>query len=332
MHDRAFLLELALVVALLTVCVPLRGQQADDIPVFVSETDLVAVAVAVTDDDGNFVTGLTRENFTVYEDGKKQEIEIFEAGLEGSWVDLSPEDKDALSGRQVIGLIMDSSGSMEEDMPLVQKAAIKFLTNIPKSENLFIMDFDESIRLSRYSSDDQRLIADRVYDIEPDGWTALYDAVATYLERVYDLDGRKTLVMFSDGVDSRSTLSVNEVFDMVKMSEVSIHAIHFSGGRTNGTRLFSEGRFLRQLANETGGSYAMGSSLSKIDELYDKILEELFSQYSLAYVTTNEKRDGKYRKIKVEVDVDDVKTRYRRGYYGPEPLQSNEEAAEKREK
>jgi len=284
---------------------------------------MVSVAVAVTDSDGAFLRTLTRDQFALYENGVKQEIVLFAAGLDESWVGLPFDVKDDVSGRQVIGLIIDSSGSMEDDMPLVHKAALKFLTNIPKTESLFIMNFDENIRLSRYSSDDQRLITDRIYEIEPEGWTALYDAVATYLERVYDLDGRKTLVIFSDGVDSRSTLNAGEVLEMVRLSNVTIHAIHFGGSRSDQNRQFEEGRFLRSLTRETGGSYAQGRSLEQIDELYDKILEELFSQYSLGYVSTNTKRDGKYRKIKVKVDVDDVKVRYRRGYFGPEPDPSN---------
>jgi len=297
--------------------------QEPKIPTFTADVDMVSVAVAVVDDDGNFVTNLTADQFTLYEDGKTQEIHLFAAGLEESWVALPPDVKDELSGRQVIGLVVDTSGSMEDDMKLVREAAIKFLTNIPMTDNLFIIDFDENIRLSHYSSDDQRVIADRVYDMESEGWTALYDAVATFLERVYDLNGRKTLVVFSDGVDSRSTLGVGEVIEMVKLSNVTMHSIHFTAGSRNASRLFEQGRFLRRLARETGGSYAVGKSLAQIDEFYDMILEELFSQYSLAYVSSNPKRDGKYRKIKVKVSVDDVKVRHRRGYYGPEPPATN---------
>jgi len=278
---------------------------------------MVSVAIAVHDRDGNFVRGLTADQFKVYEDGVEQRIELFAAGLDESWVDLPPEIKDELSGRQVIGLIMDASGSMEDDMPLLRTAAIKFLMNIPKTENLFVMDFDENIRLSRYSSDDQRVIAERIYGIKSEGWTALYDAAATFLERVYDLDGRKTLVIFSDGVDSRSTLGVSEVFEMVKLSNVTIHSIHFAGSSSM-SRRFQESRFLRQLARETGGTYAQGHSLEVIDKLFDKILDELFSQYNIAYLSSNTETNGKYRKIKVEVDVDDIKIRHRRGYFGPE--------------
>jgi len=301
---------------------PASSQQRDDQPVpyvFESRVDMVSVAVAVTDRQGNFVTGLEVEDFKVFEDGVPQQIRLFAAGLKESWVGLPPELKDEVSGRQVVGLLLDASGSMEQDMRLVREAALKFLINLPKTENLLVMDFDENIRLSQYSSDDQRLLSERIYDVKAEGWTALYDAVATFLERIYALDGKKTLVVFSDGVDSRSTLSVGEVLDMVKLSDATIHTIHFGASQARNSSTFEEGRFLRQLSGETGGSYAFGDSLDQLDELYDKLLEELFSQYTLGYVSTNTRLDGKYRKIKVEVDYKNSKVRARRGYYGPAP-------------
>jgi Ca-activated chloride channel homolog len=299
-----------------------RAQDPDvqQVPyVFESRVDMVSVPVAVTDDKGNFLTDLAVEDFKVYEDGKPQQIRLFAAGMKESWVGLPPELKDDASGRQVIGLLLDASGSMEEEMRLVREAAIKFLTNIPKTENLFIMDFDENIRLSQYSTDDQRAVSDRIYDVEAEGWTALYDALGTFLDRMYGLPGKKTLVVFSDGVDSRSTLNVAEVLDMVKQSDVTIHSIQFTGESRNASRSFTDSRFLRQIAAETGGSFALGDSLEKIDGLYDKILEELFSQYTLGYVSSNSERNGKYRKIRVEVNVKDAKVRTRHGYYGPPP-------------
>ncbi len=287
--------------------------------VFEARVDMVSVAVAVTDEEGNFVTDLEISDFTVLEDGVRQEIRLFAAGLKESWVDLPPEMKDELSGRQVVGLLLDASGSMEEDIRLVRDAALKFLINLPKTENLFVMDFDENIRISQYSTDDQRQLSERIYDVKAEGWTALYDAVATFLERIYALDGKKTLVVFSDGVDSRSTLSVGEVLDMVKLSDATIHTIHFGASQARNSRTFEDGRFLRQLSGETGGSYAFGDSLEQLDKLYDKLLEELFSQYTLGYVSSNTREDGKYRKIKVEIDREDVKIRARRGYFGPAP-------------
>ena len=286
---------------------------------FESGVDLVSVPVAVTDRDGAFVTGLEAADFRITEDGVEQEIVVFGAGLEESWVDLPPEEKEELSARQVIGLLLDSSGSMEDDMALLHEAAIKFLTNIPRTEHLLIISFDENIRLSEYSSDDQRTISNRIYDIEADGWTALYDSVATFLDRVYDYDGRKTLAVFSDGVDSRSTLMFSEAMDLVKLSDTTIHSIHFAD-RARHDQVFENSRFLRAIADATGGSYALASSLERLDELYDRILDELYSQYNLGYVSTNTRREGRYRKIEVEVvkpGIDGIELRARRGYYGP---------------
>jgi len=271
------------------------------------------------DEEAAFVTGLAAPDFRILEDGVEQEILVFGAGLEESWVDLPPEEKEALSARQVIGLLLDASGSMEEDMTLLQEAAIKFLTNIPKTENLFIISFDENIRLSEYSSDDQRTISNRIYDVEAEGWTALYDAVATFLDRVYDYDGRKTLAVFSDGVDSRSTLGFGEAMDLVRLSDTSIHSIHF-GNQTRADQVFHNSRFLRAIANETGGSYSVAQSLENLDEVYDRILDELYSQYRLGYVSTNTARDGRFREIRVEVtrrDLGKLEVRTRRGYYAP---------------
>ncbi len=285
---------------------------------FESRVDMVLVPVAVTDKKGNFVKGLGPEDFRIYEDGVKQEIALFVAGLEESWVELAPDLKEALSGKQVIGLILDTSGSMEKEIGLVREAALKFLSNIPKTEHLLILDFDESIRLSEYSSDDQRRIDARIYELEPEGWTALYDAVGTILERVYAYDGKKTLVLFSDGVDSRSLLGEGECLDMVRASDVTIHSIHFSEDAwRRPQRGFQQSRFLRRISDLTGGSYFAARSLASLDEFYDRILEELFSQYNIGYVSSNSKRDGRYRKIKIEVRGDDLKWRARRGYTSP---------------
>lgn len=286
---------------------------------FESGVDLVSVPVAVVGEDGAFVTDLEAADFRVLEDGAPQEIVVFGAGLDESWVDLPPDRKEELSARQVIGLLLDSSGSMEDDLDLLHEAAIKFLTNLPRTEHLFIISFDENIRLSEYSSDDQRTLSNRIYDIEADGWTALYDSVATFLDRVYDYDGRKTLAVFSDGVDSRSTLAFSEAMDLVKLSDTTIHSIHFAD-RARHSEVFENSRFLRSIANTTGGSYALASSLEQLDELYDRILDELYSQYSLGYVSTNTRREGRYRRIEVEVvkpGLGDLEIRAREGYYGP---------------
>jgi len=303
----------------LFLLLPLARSGAQQPYQFRTKVDMVSVAVAVTDKKGNFIKDLRAEDFTVFEDGVEQKIVLFGAGLAQSWVDLDPELKEELSGEQVLGLILDASGSMDHDMRLVRDAAIKFLTNIPRTKHLVILDFDENIRLSEYSSDDQRLIADRIYDVEAEGWTALYDAVATFLERVHAQQGRKALVVYSDGVDSRSSLGMGECLDMVRSTDVAIHTIQLGGSSRSSdiSRRFSEGAFLRQISELTGGSHSMPSSLEQLDHFYDRILEELYSQYTLGYVSSNSKPDGKFRKISVKMKREGLNVRARRGYRGP---------------
>lgn len=311
------------------ILIPLAASAAQQPYQFRTKVDMVSVAVAVTDKKGNFVKDLRAEDFTVHEDGIEQKIVLFGAGLEQAWMDLEPELKEQLSGEQVMGLILDSSGSMEHDMRLVREAAIKFLTNVPRTRHLVIVDFDENIRISEYASDDQRLIADRIYDVEAEGWTALYDAVATFLERVNGHSGRKALVIYSDGVDSRSALGMGECLDMVRSSDVTIHTIQLGGSSRSSdvSRRFSEGAFLRQISELTGGSHAMPNSLEQLDRFYDRILEELYSQYTLGYVSSNAKADGRFRKISVKLKRDGLNVRARRGYRGPsKPLPAGEPA------
>jgi Ca-activated chloride channel family protein len=125
-------------------------------------------------------------------------------------------------------------------------------------------------------------------------------------------------VVYSDGVDSRSALSVGECMDMVRASDVIIHTIQFSGGARGGTsRRFTEGAFLRRISDYTGGAHFMPHTLEDLDEFYDQILDELFSQYTLGYVSTNDKRDGKFRKVEVKVNREGVRVRARRGYQAP---------------
>jgi VWFA-related protein len=245
------------------------------------------------------VKDLAAEDFTLYEDGVRQTVTYFAAGLAESWMGLAPELKEELSGQQIIGLVLDASGSMQSQMPVVQEAALRFLTNIPRTEHLFVVDFDESIRVSEYSSDDQRLIADRLHEVTPGGWTALYDAVSILVERAYPYSGRKTLVVFSEGVDTRSALDRNECLDMVRASDVTIHSIHFTSDRSKfGSRSFVEGSsFLRRVAELTGGSYLFASSLEQVGQFYRESWTNS-SATLLGYVSTNPEPSGRYRRYR----------------------------------
>ena len=139
-------------------------------PVFRTGVDLTTFAAAITDKKGNLVTDLTRDDFDVIEDGKKQAIQYFANG-------------DGESAPPMhLGLMVDASGSMQNDMKLAQGAAIKFLNMLPAAEDITLVDFDTQVRITRYPQRDFARLVERIRQRKADGFTALYDALGTYLD------------------------------------------------------------------------------------------------------------------------------------------------------
>src|SRR5438132_1198682 len=150
---------------------------------------------------------------------------------------------------------------------------------------------------------------------EGGGNTALYDSMAVYLSRVAGGTGRKVLVVFTDGDDTTSALSVGELIRLVRSSTVTIYPIAFTGGLQAGSpsALRSRG-FLNEVANLTGGQVFRPAASRDLPGIYQRILEELSGQYVLGFVSDNTRRDGKYRKLKVHVRREGLRVRHREGY------------------
>jgi Ca-activated chloride channel family protein len=296
-------MQLFLLAAVLGAAAPQQPQPSP--PVFTVEAEAVNVTVSVRDAKGNLVTDLTREDFEVLEDGRPQDIQVFARAFEPG--------QDATLALD-LGLLLDTSTSMLKELKLSQEAAARFLESVPRARELITIFFDEEIRLSRYDSENQQGLFDRIHAAQGGGNTALYDAIAVYLSRVQDASGRKVLVIFSDGEDSRSSLSLDEVLRLVRSGSVSIYSIAFMGGYRPGSPNALKARaFLQQVADMTGGQVFTPQSSSDLAGIYRKILDELESQYVLGYASPGAP-DGKYRKLRVEVKRKGLKVRHRTGY------------------
>jgi Ca-activated chloride channel family protein len=271
---------------------------------------MVNLTTVVFDGQDRLVTDLTAEDFTVTEDGQPQAVELFARAQEPGRDEVLALD---------LGLLMDTSTSMLKELRFSQQAAVRFLDSIPRARELFTIFFDQDIRISRYDSENQQGLFERILDAKGSGNTALYDAVAVYLSRVQDAPGRKVLVLFTDGEDSTSTLMLSEVVQMLKASPVTVYAIGFSHGLGHGTqRHLAAAHVLRQLAALTGGAVYNPLSWRDLDGIYQKILDDLGGQYVLGYVPSNKAHDGRYRKLKVVVNGrKDLKPRHRDGYVVP---------------
>lgn len=269
---------------------------------FRSGVDLVSFVVVASDKNG-LVTTLTKDDFTLLEDGQPQIIQYFAQGDVSARMPLR------------LGMLLDVSGSMGLDIDLARTAAIKFMNAIEHAKDVTLVDFDTEVRVARYGPDDYPRLIERIRGKKPDGWTALYDAVGVYLNGMAMEGGQKVLVIYSDGGDTRSRMTMPQVTDLLKMIDVTIFAIGFVEHQGSG-RMEQRMR-LEQLASASGGKAYFPTSREQLDDMYEKILAELNGRYTLGYVSASRGRAG-YRKVEIKLAnpaYKNIKIRTRDGYY-----------------
>jgi VWFA-related protein len=277
--------------------------------VFRTGVDLVHFGVTVVDRRGELVTDLSAADFEVVEGGVRQSIAYFARG--------SDPDADQLPLH--LGLLFDTSGSMVDDIKMARSAAIKFLNAMERARSMTLVDFDTEVRVARFGPLDFPRLVERLRGRKPDGWTALYDALGVYLDGAEAEQGQKILVLYTDGGDTRSTLSFADTLELVRASSVTIYAIGFLEHQPSSVRLEQRMR-LQQLAEATGGLAYFPQSIKQLDEFYDKVRAEIHGRYTIGYHSTDARQDGAWRKVEIRLrrpDLKGVRIRTRAGYYGP---------------
>jgi Ca-activated chloride channel family protein len=272
--------------------------------------DLVNIGVIVTDSRGNLVTGLTAEDFVVTEDGRPQTVRYFAAG-----------DRSGPPAPEMhLGLLLDVSGSMGEDLGFTKTAAIKFLNTLTEAVDITVVDFDTHVRVSRYGQRDFARLVERIREQKARGNTALYDAIGMYVDGAQGQNGRKIMLLYTDGGDTRSAMRFGEMLDLLKASDVTVYVIGVLQHQTQASR-GAQRPVLQQIAEATGGQAFFPLSVRNLDSVYDKVLAEIRAQYTVGYVSTNDEADGTWRKVEIEVkrqdgrDYRDLRIRARKGYY-----------------
>lgn len=293
--------------AALTAALAIAAGHAQRLPVFRGGVDLVNITAAVTDGKGNFVTDLAREDFELFEDGRLQTLTHFAVG--------EPEIGRPRADIH-LGLLLDVSASMSDDLEFTKTAAVKFLNRLTDAVDVTVMDFDTEVRAARYSQAEFARLIERIRQKKVGGYTAIYDALGVYLDGASGLEGRTIVLLYTDGGDTRSSLPLHDLMDMLKASEVTLYVIgmlehQLSSGRT------LQRMTLQQLADVTGGRAFFPTSAKELDRLYDQVLTEIRAQYTLGYVSTNTKADGTWRKVEVRPrrDARKLRVRTRPGYF-----------------
>ena len=287
----------------LLVCTELPAQNA---PVIRARTDLVHFGVTVTDRQGNVVPGLTADAFEIVESGKRQEIVSFAAGSESA-PDLH------------VGVMFDSSESMVTAIDAARTAAIRFLNRLPEALDMTLVDFADDVRMSLFTQEDFAHLVERIRGGKVKGQTALYDAFTMYLTGARDQQGRHVLAAFTDGGNSTGKTRYPNLIELARASQVTIYVVGLLEHQSASSRSELELR-MRRIAEETGGRAIFPYSLKQIDEAYDRIVEEIRTQYSVGYVSTDVRQDGRWRPVEVRLvkpEHKNLRVRTRQGYYAP---------------
>ena len=275
---------------------------------FKAAIDIVSLNVTAMDPANHYVIDLDEKNFSVFEDGVKQDLSFF----------TRKQQSIAMS------LLLDSSASMEDKLPTLQTAATNFVHRLKPNDLAQVIDFDSRVEIRQAFTSKQNELESAIQQTTAGGSTSLYNAIYISLKELAKIRAqgeedvrRQALVLFSDGEDTSSLISFDEVLELAKRSETAIFTIALRGTDTQ-SKGFHEAEFvMRQLAQETGGRAFFPAKIDDLNGVYSEIADELASQYTLGYSSKNNKRDGAFRRIVVQVDKPNVTSRTKRGYYAP---------------
>jgi VWFA-related protein len=303
---------------------PLQQQVPESGHTLKAQTNLVDVFVTARGKHNAIISDLTKDDFKVYEDGQEQKVAYF--------------DKET-NLPLTLGILIDTSGSMQNILDAEQDTASRFVRDIMrKKDEAMVIGFDFDINLLADFTEDPSVLERAIHSarinavaagvgITPgtvpagqNGGTDLYDAV--YLachDQLSTQTGRKAIILLTDAEDTGSKLSLDDAIEAAQQTNTVIHVLRLSDepfyfGMGIG---YTGASVARRMAEETGGREIEVRSEKSLDKAFDEITEELRSQYVLGYYPTDTKRDGTFRKIKVETERADAHLLARKGYYAP---------------
>jgi VWFA-related protein len=258
------------------------------------DVDVVQVTAVVTDGEGRFVSGLSADDFRVFEDDRPQRITNFAS--ENIPLELVSA--------------IDVSSSMNDALPAVKTHAISFLSQLQPADQVTVLGFNDNIFTLARRSTDQAVRAKAIDRLAPWGGTALYDVVIRALDLLGRQPGRRALLVFSDGEDQSSHAPIASVLRRAESSDATIYMI----GQGRALQAAALQQLMKQLAAGSGGRAFFSDDAAKLEGIFQQILDDLRHQYVLAYPPPASARDGEWHRIRVEVPGRDYSVRARQGY------------------
>ena len=281
-------------IATLAAGVPLAAQQ----PTFRASTQVVSVFATVTDAQNRLVPELTQGDFQIFDNDKLQNLLVFQ------------------SENQPITVVvmLDTSGSMTASIALLKKAAEQFIMRLLPEDKAAVGAFNDKIELSSHFSNDRDALITDVKDLDYGNGTRLYDAIGEGLNLLQGVEGRRVVLVFTDGDDTASRIGRGTVMDRARAEEVMIYAIGLQSEMFDGARMVrtKPDSGLRRLADETGGGYFELKQTSDLGPTFSRVAQELHSQYVLGFEA--QQLDGKVHKLTVKMKQVGMTARARRSY------------------
>src|SRR3954453_7694589 len=271
--------------------IPLLAQQG---PTFKSGTQIVSLFVTVTDPQRRLIPGLTKEDFEVFDNEKAQPLVYFDNSV-----------------RPInVVVMLDTSGSMTLTIDLLKQAAEQFLLRLLPDDKGRVGAFNDKIQFNaRWSSDRDQMISD-AKNLDYGNGTRLWDAAAASLDELKNIDGRKVILLFTDGDDTESKTRLGTVMDRARAEEVMIYTIGLESKFLGTTTKPDSG--LRKIAEETGGGYFELKRATDLAPTFTKVAQELHSQYVIGFAPTQ--LDNKVHKLSVKMKQPGMTAQARRSY------------------
>ena len=252
------------------------------------------------------IPGLKAEDFEISENGITQKVSFFASG----------------DTPVTVILLLDASSSIAPNAAGVKAAAIHFARQLRSEDRAMVGFFNQDLFFPTEFTGDVDILERAIDGFRPGGATALYDAVRLSLDKLSAINGRTALLVFADGIDSwpseeGSDITQDQAIERGKLSDVSIYTVGFEGRLRFGSGVSGVNRhFLGSLAHDTGGRALYPHDLEQLNYHFHQVMQELHSQYRLAYVPKDATRDGSWRRIEVRIkDYSELDVRTRQGYY-----------------
>jgi Ca-activated chloride channel family protein len=292
---------LVYILAVICLTPTLIAAQGRDDDVITVDSSIVLINAAVTDRSGKAVPGLMQRQFHVFEDGSEQEIKTFAA-------EQTPF---------AAVILIDSSGSMESRISMARSAAIRFLDGLRSSDVAAVYHFASKVDMIQDFSS-SRDIAEKVFDVKADGMTVLNDAVFQAANLLAKRpENRRAIIVLSDGEDTMSGNSAEKALRAALAAGATIYTVDMSStDEVNNRRALNQG-VLKNFATRSGGTFVEATGGPELRDAFKRIVEELGSQYTIAYQPKEAKKDGKWHAIEVRIDKANLTIRSRKGYHAP---------------